>query len=212
MRLLLIRHGESSANAEKRLQGHVDFPLNERGRRESEMLADRLSRMPIAALYASPLKRARETAEIVASRLGLPLEERPDLVERDIGELGGLTRDQIRARYPDYARARAGEKVTFDMAGLEPDDHFEERVRRITGAIIQAHSGETVAAVTHGGVIGAFVRDTLRMPVVRPAPFNIANCSITTVEVMDSAFDVRVRTRVRLTGLNDTCHLDNLAL
>lgn len=211
MQLLLIRHGESSANAEKRLQGHVDFPLNERGRRESELLAERLCQLPVTTLYTSPLKRARETADIVARRLDLSPEERPELMERDVGELGGLTRDEIRARFPGYVRARAGEDVTFDVAGLEPEDGFLERVQRIMAAIIEAHSEQTAAAVAHGGVIGAFVRETLRMPAVRPAPFNIANCSITTFEVMDSAFDVRVRARVRLISLNDTCHLDNLA-
>ena len=59
-------------------------------------------------------------------------------------------------------------------------------------------------------MIGAFVRETLRMPFTRPSPFDIANCSITTFEVIDNAFDVRVRPRVRLIGLNDTCHLDSV--
>lgn len=210
MRLLLIRHGESSANAEKRLQGHVDFPLNDRGRRGSELLADRLCRLSIDALYTSPLKRALETAEIVAARLGLPPEERADLMERDVGELGGLTRDEIRARYPDYVRARAGETVKFEVPGLEPEDDFLERVRRIIATIIESHAQQTAAAVTHGGVIGAFVRETLRMPAIRPAPFDIGNTSITTFEVIDSTFDVRVQPRVRLIGLNDTCHLDGV--
>ena len=211
MRLLLIRHGETSANAEGRLQGHQDYSLSDRGRRDGALLADRLSQVAIEVLYASPLKRASETAEIVARRIRLPVEERPDLMERDVGELGGLTREEIRARFPEYVRERASGNATVTVPGFESDGDFIERVRRGLGEIIEDHAHQTVAVVTHGGVIGAVVRETLRTPVVRPAPFDIANASITTIEVLAGELDARARPRVRLISLNDTCHLDGVA-
>ena len=100
MRLLLIRHGESIANAEGRLQGHLDIPLSDRGRRQAERLAERLAVLSVKALYTSPLLRAKGTAEIMSERLGLAIEQRAALMERNVGELEGLTREEIIARFP----------------------------------------------------------------------------------------------------------------
>jgi probable phosphoglycerate mutase len=208
MRLLLIRHGETAANAEGRLQGHIDFPLSERGRRESELLAERLAGLSVQALYASPLARAREAAEIVSARLGLPIEVRGALMERSVGELAGLTREEIRARYPEYVKARAEARPDVGVPGYEVDGEFQRRVLECLGTIVEAHPGETVAAITHGGVIGAYVRETLRLPIVRPNPFAVSNGSITTIDVSDGAFEERIRPRALLVSLNDVCHLD----
>ena len=89
--LLLIRHGETDWNASGRLQGHTDRPLNDYGRRQARELADRLSDDAIAAIYASDLSRAKETAEIVGARLGLPVVVDADLRERNWGSWEGLT-------------------------------------------------------------------------------------------------------------------------
>ncbi len=211
MRLLLIRHGESSANAEGRLQGHLDFSLSQRGRRESDQLAERLSGLSIAALYASPLTRARETAELIAGRVGLAIEERSALMERNVGELAGLTREEIRARYPGYVRARTEVRPDVGIAGFESDADLTQRVMAGLAAIIEGHPEQTVAVVTHGGVIATFLRQTLSLPIARPGPFAIDNASIATFDVRDGDFDRRARLPVQLLALNDTCHLDGLA-
>lgn len=203
MRLLLIRHGESSANAEGRLQGRLDFSLSERGRRESERLAARIEPLGVAALYASPLARARETAQILAARVALEPVERPALMERDVGELAGLTRDEILARFPQYAPARAARRPT-DVAGFEPDEPFIERVLSAFDAIIPVHPEQTVAVVTHGGVIGAYIRHALELPAIRPGPLTIDNASITTFDIAGGGGSAR------LVSLNDTCHLSGL--
>ncbi|HWX09771.1 MAG TPA: histidine phosphatase family protein, partial [Gaiellaceae bacterium] len=83
--LLLVRHGETDWNAEGRLQGHTDRPLNEHGRRQAHALAERLAGDDIAAVYASDLARARETAEILGAKLGLPVSRDAGLRERDWG-------------------------------------------------------------------------------------------------------------------------------
>ena len=92
--LLLVRHGETDWNAEGKLQGHTDRPLNDYGRRQAQALADRLAGEAIDAVYASDLSRARETAEILGARLGLPVVVDPDLREKNWGSWEGLTSDE----------------------------------------------------------------------------------------------------------------------
>lgn len=204
MRLLLIRHGESSANAEGRLQGRLDFSLSERGRRESERLAERLTQLFVAALYASPLLRAYETAEAVAQRLAIEISARDDLMERDVGVMAGLTREEIIAQFPQYARARIDVREV-EVDGFELDAPFAQRVAGVMAEIVGAHPDGTVAVVTHGGVIGSFLRQTFGMPLSRRGPFTIDNASVTTFDVAGDG------KRVQVIGLNDTCHLDSLA-
>jgi len=205
MRLLLIRHAESSANAEGRLQGRLDISLSERGRRESARLAARVEGLGVAALYTSPLARALETARSIAQRLALEPVERPALMERDVGELAGLTRDEIIARFPQFTEARAARRP-IDVPGFEADEPFAQRVLSVFEAIVSAHAEQTVAVVTHGGVIGALIRHALELPVVRPGPLAINNASITTLDVADGDGEA-IPPRARLVSLNDTCHL-----
>ncbi|MGZ4399115.1 MAG: histidine phosphatase family protein [Gaiellaceae bacterium] len=133
--LLLARHGETDWNAEGRLQGHTDRPLNEVGRRQAQALADRLAGEPISAVYASDLARARETAEIVAARLHVEVVVDPDLREKNWGNWEGLTGD---------------ERALVEFAGEETADHAA-RVLRAVRRIAERHPGERVLVVTHGG-------------------------------------------------------------
>lgn len=208
MRLLLIRHGESLANAEGRLQGHLDIPLSDRGRKQAERLAERLSKLGVDALYASPLRRAAETAEIIGAQLGLALQDRTALKERNVGELEGLTREEIIARFPHYMPART-ELHRIEIAGFEQDGEFAQRAIQALTAIIDGHRQKTVAVVTHGGIIFSFCRQSLQMPTVRPGPFAVDNGSITTFSIADG--DVAPGwPRAQLVTLNDACHLDGL--
>jgi probable phosphoglycerate mutase len=204
MKLVLIRHGESLANAEGRLQGHLDIPLSDRGRRQAERLGERLASLGVGALYTSTLLRAKETAEMVATRLGLTLEERAALMERNVGELEGLTREEIIARFPHYIPART-ETRRVEIQGFEQDAEFAQRVLHGLTMIIEAHPQQTVAVLTHGGVIFSFCRQTLQMPTVRPGPFAIDNGSITTFDIVRGDAP-----RSTLVTLNDTCHLHGL--
>jgi probable phosphoglycerate mutase len=210
MRLLLIRHAQSSANAERRFQGHMDVPLSGQGLRESALLAERLAGLGIHAIYSSPLRRARQTAEVTAERLGLAISERRALIERDVGAISGLTRDEVVERFPEFATVRLDDRGESPIPGFEADGAFEQRVLAVLEEIISGHPGETVAAFTHGGVIGVFCREALCMPSLRPSPFGIDNTSITTFDVLEAEFDTRFRRRVRIVSLNDTCHLDGL--
>jgi broad specificity phosphatase PhoE len=133
--LLLVRHGETDWNASGRLQGHTDRPLNDYGRRQARELADRLADDGVAAIYASDLSRAKETAEIVGARLGLPVVIDADLRERNWGSWEGLTPEERDA-------------VAFE--GETPRDH-RDRLMRAVRRIAERHPGQRVVVVTHGG-------------------------------------------------------------
>jgi broad specificity phosphatase PhoE len=210
MRLLLIRHGESTANAEGRLQGHLDFPLSEQGRAEARLLAARLGSLGIDALYTSTLERARETAEIATQRLDITPVPREGLMERDMGALSGLNHLEIRERFPDYVKARSQGQIDIEIDGWESYAEFKVRVDSTLDAIVAEHKDGIVACVTHGGVVGMFLRRVLDLPVGRSIPFAIGNTSVSTFEVPDFEMDPRFNPRILLITLNDTCHLEGL--
>ena len=134
--LLLIRHGETDWNADGRLQGHTDRQLSEYGRRNARQLVDALEREEFDAIYASDLARARETAEIVADRLRLPVVLDPDLREKDWGTWEGLN---------------AVERDRVEFLGETTEAH-QERMLGALRRIAERHPGDQrVLVVTHGG-------------------------------------------------------------
>ena len=133
--LLLVRHGETDWNAEGRLQGHTDRPLNDYGRRQATELAQRLAGDGADAIYSSDLSRARTTAEIIGERLGLPVVVDPDLREKNWGTWEGLTGD---------------ERAHVEFEGESTDDH-RDRVMAAVRRIAARHPDQRVVVVTHGG-------------------------------------------------------------
>src|SRR6476646_703601 len=126
--LLLVRHGETDWNASGRLQGHTDRPLNDYGRRQAAELAARLEADEVGAIYASDLSRAKETAEILGARLGLPVLRDPDLRERNWGSWEGLTPSERDA-------------VVFE--GEAPEEH-RDRLMRAVRRIAERHPAQRV--------------------------------------------------------------------
>ena len=152
-KILLARHGETDWNRENRFQGHADPPLNALGRAQARELAERLAAEPIAAIFASPLQRARETAEIVAGPVGLAVELVEALREVDVGSWSGLTRDEIAERFPDgYGRWLEYEHGWDDGESYED---LGERVVPALLAIAERYDGRLILVVTHGGPIRA---------------------------------------------------------
>ncbi|MEP7216314.1 MAG: histidine phosphatase family protein, partial [Anaerolineaceae bacterium] len=101
MRLILVRHGESEANARGIIQGRLDFGLSELGRLQAQHVAERLMQEEIARLATSPLLRAAQTADVIGAVRGIVPVVEPALVEYDAGEISGLTGDEIRRRHPE---------------------------------------------------------------------------------------------------------------
>jgi probable phosphoglycerate mutase len=160
--MLLVRHGQSTWNAAGRWQGQADPPLSDLGRLQARLAAGALPEAvggPLAAIYASDLERAAETARIIATELGgLEVVTEPGLRERDAGEWSGLTRAEIDARYPGYLDPPAR------MSGFAPStrprppgwEHDAALLERALAALRRIHAhvgGGDVLAVTHGGLL-----------------------------------------------------------
>ncbi len=133
--LLLVRHGETDWNAGRRWQGHTDVPLNDRGRAQAAALAEELAADPPQAIYTSDLSRARDTAEIVAARLGVPVIVEPRLREIDVGSREGLTAEEVGDRAWDG----------------EPHSDHGARVLAAVREAAEAHPGGRILLVAHGG-------------------------------------------------------------
>jgi len=142
--LYFVRHGETDWNAERRIQGSTDIPLNETGRRQASGTGRLLARRSWDALYASPLSRAFETASIIGAEVGLPTPiPLPEIVERNYGEAEGLTGSEIDARFPGDS----------PVPGRETREEVVARVLPALLELAERHSGQNVIVVGHGGVI-----------------------------------------------------------
>ncbi len=211
MKLLLIRHAESEGNRQHRLQGRKDFPLTQLGRDQSAALARRVAAASPAAVYASPLLRAMETAQTVATIAGLDVIPEPRVQEYDFGPtLSGLTWPEIRAQRPQLGTTPGDNPGNFpSYPGEEGRETFRERVSEAFSEIISRHAADdAVAVVTHAGPIVVFLMDVLHREYSRPIPFSLDNASITTVEVNPKGLPGAPPMVVA--GLNDTCHLHGL--
>jgi broad specificity phosphatase PhoE len=149
--IVLIRHGETDWNRESRFQGHADPPLNALGRAQAGALAGQLASEPVAVAYTSPLRRATETAEILASRLDVELHTDETLMEVNVGSWSGLTRAEVESRYPEGYRRWLEYGHGWDDG--ETYDELGQRVVRGLLEIGARHDGENILAVTHGGPI-----------------------------------------------------------
>jgi broad specificity phosphatase PhoE len=203
MHLFLIRHGETDWNNEGRMQGHRDIHLNAVGLKQAEQLAARLeSSGAFAALYASPLARAKVTAEIIARRCSVSpvLDDR--LKEQCQGEFEGLTDTEFEQRFPNRLRAWRADPLGSPLPGGERREAFHQRVRSFLDDLCRRHpDGTRVALVSHGGTIGMLIATCIGLDIGKRFPFWFDNASLSHIDLTEK--------RVRLRLLNDTCHLHN---
>jgi len=155
VRLLLVRHAESTWNAEGRWQGHGDPPLSERGRRQAEALARALAPRAIEVLATSDLARAVETAAPLARALGLEPLRLAALRELDVGRWCGLTRAEIVRGDADALAAFDAGAPEARAGGGESRAELAQRAARAVAALAREHPGRRIAVVTHLGVIRA---------------------------------------------------------
>lgn len=170
--ILLVRHGETDWNRERRVQGHTDRPLNETGRAQARALAEEIAGEPLDAVYSSDLVRAHETARILAEPRGLGVTVIPGLRERDFGTWEGMTDDEILHRFP-HAQGRP-------WGDAESPEEMSRRVLEALRRIAETHPGGRVLVVAHGGPLRA-VRRHCESEVAGA----IANCGVFRVAVED---------------------------
>ena len=184
--LLLIRHGQSTANASGVWQGQTEFPLSQEGRDQARRVGKALSGERFDAIYSSPLGRALETAEIIVRETGfrgdiVPIE---DLTERRGGSLEGTTHAEREARNPDLVKKllELSEEERWTLVGAETDEEILHRFERAISGIRARHAeGGRIVVVSHGGVMRAFLRDRFG-PGVLPGNERAPNASITRIE------------------------------
>lgn len=181
-KIILIRHGETAWNAERRLQGHLDIPLNDEGERQARLLAEALAPEAIDLLVSSDLQRARQTAQAVATLRGMPLLIEPGLRERCYGGFEGLLYSEIEQRFPsEFAAWQARDIDAVLPNGKNCGESFRQFYARATEAILglaSAHPGRTLALVAHGGVLECAYRMAGNLPLETPRDFKVYNASI----------------------------------
>lgn len=162
MKLYVIRHGQSQADILHVHEGRADFPLTELGRQQVQAMANQLASIAkIDHIYTSTLKRARESALIVAGETGVALTEMPELMEFNNGLLAGLTYEDAKQRYP-MPESRPAHAEDY---GMESMIAFRSRVEVALSKIIsQTKEEESVAIVCHGGTIQMLFRAFLNLP------------------------------------------------
>jgi broad specificity phosphatase PhoE len=195
-RLLLARHGQSVSNAIRRFQGAQDVALSPLGMRQAEALGQAVSRRAIAHVYVSPFERARHTAEIALTGLGLPLTVVDDLRELSLGEWEGCTVEEIRTRPGDPYARWVRDPVQCPPPGGEPLADVQARVLRAVERITAAHpNGDDVLIVSHGGVISALLAHCFGLPLSSIWRIAVANCSLSEIAPP------------RVVSVNETGHL-----
>lgn len=202
MLLYCVRHAESCYNAEGRIQGQSDVSLSKLGHRQSEAVAAALGGLSIGAVYASPLRRALQTAQPVAAALKLEIQADPRLMEIHAGLFQGKAREELDQLHPqEFARWKSGDPE-FTIPGGESRRDLARRGREAFDEI--GRSGhEQAVVVAHGGLLSAVLKALLEIPATRH-PFAFHNASISRIELADN--------QVKLLSLNQVDHLRDVGL
>jgi probable phosphoglycerate mutase len=177
-RILAIRHGQTAWNADSRIQGHTDIVLDTVGEWQAERLALALGDEELDVLYSSDLARARQTAAPLAARKKLQVRVDAGLRERGFGEFEGLSFKQIEQRWPEQAAAWRHRDPDFGARGGEVLRDFRERVVAAVTRLALAHRGQSIALVTHGGVLDLLYREATRVALDAPRTWQLSNAGI----------------------------------
>ena len=206
-RLVLARHAVVEPHGSGRFLGSTDLPLCELGTRQAAALARRLQKLPLDQIFSSPLRRARQTADL----LGQDVEVDEDLREVDFGRWEGLSFEEISASDDGNDNGGNGNHASIDrwssfdprftFPGGESLDGFVARVARAADRLAEC-AGENVLAVAHGGVIRSMICHLLGLQPKNYLLFNVKPASITTIDLFDG--------RGVLVGFSDVCHLTGI--
>ena len=199
-RVLAIRHGETDWNVDGRIQGQLDIPLNAVGQWQVHRLALAVADEGIDAVYSSDLLRAFETAQSVSRGAGQPIITDVGLRERGFGVFEGLSFAEIRARWPEQAERWRKRDPDFGAEGGETLRDFSARSIATVERLAALHPGQTIAVVSHGGVMDALYRAAARVALDAPRSWQLGNAAINRLLHTPQGFT--------LIGWSDTSHLD----
>ncbi|MDE0205892.1 MAG: histidine phosphatase family protein [Candidatus Tectomicrobia bacterium] len=197
--LYVMRHGLTNWNQSRRIQGHLDPPLNATGRAQARLAGLRLARAGVAALYSSDLQRACETATLVGRAAGLRVVQNVGLREINFGIWQGLSSQEIRQRHPDVYAARRDNPYDVAPAGAETWRQFYDRAVQTVKDILAAEQAGPVVLVTHSGVCTVLGLRAQGLDCTGRRTFESHNCGIHTIAVSGE--------RWRAVRFNDTSHM-----
>ena len=203
-RILAIRHGETVSNQKGRFQGQSDSPLSPAGIAQSQALGRRLATAPIAALYSSDLGRAWHTAQLVAALTGHAIQSEVRLRERHLGCFQGLTAEEAGVQFPEANAGFRSGNPDFVMPGGESMRQSLDRFVACCDELAVRHAGQSIALITHGGVLSTFLRHVLGMPLDAPRRYKRLNASINQFS--------REKGRWYLDSWGDVAHLEGQSL
>lgn len=199
-RIIAIRHGETAWNNDTRIQGHTDIPLNDTGHWQAARLAEALAGEPVAAIYASDLSRAWETASYVGRALGVEVVADQGLRERGFGTFEGRTFADIEKETPEQAQLWRKRDPEFAPEGGESLITLRERVVATAARLAAKHPGELIALVGHGGVMDVMYRAATRLDIQAARTWALGNAAINRLLWTAEGFS--------LVGWADTQHLE----
>ncbi|MFS0673714.1 histidine phosphatase family protein [Ornithinibacillus sp. 179-J 7C1 HS] len=182
--IYLVRHGETDWNAERRMQGGTDIPLNAKGEEQAELCGAALNPSDYDVVVSSNLKRAKKTAEIINQYLGLPFEVMEDFAERNFGDAEGLTFDERSELYPDH-----------EYPNQEELEVFSSRVMNGLEKVYEKYAGKRVLLVAHGAVIYRILSN-LSETKLNLYGRKIENTSISTIYRKDDGWAIQEYNRV----------------
>jgi len=195
--ITLIRHGETDWNAEGRLQGHLQVPLNRRGRAQAEALATHLQNTHFAAVYSSDLLRALQTAWTIVRHNGQQVRADERLREWDLGVLAGLCRAQAERDQPHATRIRREHLVDEPIPGGES---LRRRFERVTGAVAEIaarHRGEHVLLISHGGPLGDCYRRAVGKGIEERMRIDLRNATLNRIHIEGNDWTVQSWARTK---------------
>ena len=204
--LILIRHGETDWNAQQRIQGHLDIPLNRTGLAQAEAIGERFRDVAIDVLVSSDLRRAMQTAAPLCQARQLELLREPRLRERHLGVLQGKTREEAQQEAPtafDIFRSRATDATLDEGESLAA---FASRVIDVVAELTRTHDNKRIVAVTHGGVLDIAYRHATRMPLEAARNFPIHNASVSTFRLESG--ELRLQSWCDISHLPDQSAMD----
>lgn len=197
--LVLVRHGQTVLNRQQRVQGRSDSPLDETGRAQANLLASSLARIPVRAVFSSPLRRATETANAIAARHGIDVQMEEGLIEMDVGELDGVTYREMRVRFGDFLKAWNRDAGSVRMPGGETVQEVQARAWPILQKAASACHDGAIVLVSHSFALQGLVCRAMDVPLTHFERVRHDIAAVTIFAVRDGEFILRC--------LNDRCHL-----